>query len=1042
MATIEQSLKLHDNFSKVLSKIDQATQNTLGTFEKLDNVMNKEVRMAGTDQIEKSLASIDEQSGKVIQGIEKMQQTMDKMLENSNQKPLIEAEPTVRELNTMEQATERTSGIFDRIRSGLDNLRGSAVTEPLVKPDATVDALETIQKHSKNTQKTLGEIHFDLEDSVGRAEQRFELLREQMRLQGREVRMLKGHLDSLNESDAGQEAILKQERALNRANQAYLRNIEAVNKSRSELSQLKTELDHVSAAMSQTGQGGMNGFINAVQRSITWTQTLIDKVKQVALVTPKEAVMSSFNNGVDRARGKLSQMFRESRLGQSQFGQAIQKTGGIAGQFFNGLRTGFSDLGRLTRNVMTTTARLPFAWMKLIPIIGRAVQQKREARRATEDNINATNRLGKAVQLVKFGVWVMAIRKAYQMLDGMASKMDEMTNVQTRLDVMLDISGDETSLQALNDQIMASSLDARSHWQDTANFVARIGKTTDIFGNSTEIVAFSNLLQKSMRASGADADKMRSSMEQIALAMQRGKVEGRELRTLMDGAPLVVKSIADHFGMTSDELVNMAGEGVITAEAIRNAMFAAADEIEERFAEVPMTWADHWMGVRNVAEEAIKPLREAFNEFMNSEVAYQLFDSLTRGFVFVAQVAQYAFSLIEIALTWVADNIDRVTLGLAVLGSIALTAAIIMGGAFLWTHKVFFLIIGVIFLVVNWLHNLGITADQVVGFMAGAIMWLGTVIYNVIRVAINAFVILFQFIYNQFVTFYNNALAVAEFFMNVWNNPVYSTQKLFHNMVRSILGFFASMVDGAGSAGQALGKAFISGVNMAVRAVNWLIKLINKIPGINISTMGEFAQGGGGRGGAGQAIRNMADRFDPGDAPDNYRSLDHMRLDLKTVDTAGIFEGLQSPVENARKGYEWGSNLVSGVGDFMDNFGSTMGQNTDMLGSLTNKMGEAAKGLTPAGAGGAGRKGAADKLGKGKEVGDVGKIKSDVTISEEDLKYLRDIAETNYIIRLQQISPHATVNYSSSGGDSEQDAKKLLDMMEDMIVEQVATNLL
>lgn len=1042
MATIEQSLKLHDNFSKVLSKIDQATQNTLGTFEKLDNVMNKEVRMAGTDQIEKSLASIDEQSGKVIQGIEKMQQTMDKMLENSNQKPLIEAEPTVRELNTMEQATERTSGIFDRIRSGLDNLRGSAVTEPLVKPDATVDALETIQKHSKNTQKTLGEIHFDLEDSVGRAEQRFELLREQMRLQGREVRMLKGHLDSLNESDAGQEAILKQERALNRANQAYLRNIEAVNKSRSELSQLKTELDHVSAAMSQTGQGGMNGFINAVQRSITWTQTLIDKVKQVALVAPKEAVMSSFNNGVDRARGKLSQMFRESRLGQSQFGQAIQKTGGIAGQFFNGLRTGFSDLGRLTRNVMTTTAKLPFAWMKLIPIIGRVIQQKRNARNEVEKNVGATNRLANAVKYVKFGVWVMALRKVYQMLDNVASKIDEMTNIQTRLNVMLDITGSETTLQELNDQIMASSMNARSAWQDTANFVARVGKTTNIFGDPSEIVAFSNLLQKSLRASGASADDMRSSMEQIALALQRGKIEGRELRTLMQNAPLVVKSIADHFNMTTQELTDMAGEGLITADAIKNAMFAAADEIEERFAEVPITWADRWTQVRNVAAYAIEPLRQAFNDFINSETAEILFNSLAAGFVFVAQIAQQAFQIIEIAAGWVAQNIDLITLGLSILGSVAVAAAIAFAVAWAIANWPLVLIIMTVMLIITWLHNLGLTADMVVGFMAGAIMFLGTVIYNVISVAVGLFTAMFQFIYNQFVTFYNNALAVAEFFMNVWNNPVYSTQKLFHNMVRSILGFFASMVDGAGSAGQALGKAFISGVNMAVRAVNWLIKLINKIPGINISTMGEFAQGGGGRGGAGQAIRNMADRFDPGDAPDNYRSLDHMRLDLKTVDTAGIFEGLQSPVENARKGYEWGSNLVSGVGDFMDNFGSTMGQNTDMLGSLTNKMGEAAKGLTPAGAGGAGRKGAADKLGKGKEVGDVGKIKSDVTISEEDLKYLRDIAETNYIIRLQQISPHATVNYSSSGGDSEQDAKKLLDMMEDMIVEQVATNLL
>ena len=944
MATIEQSLKLHDNFSKVLSKIDQATQNTLGTFEKLGSVMNKEVRMAGTDQIEKSLASIDEQSGKVIQGVEKMQQTMDKMLENSNQKPLIEAEPTVRELNTMEQATERTSGIFDRIRDRLSNLRGSAVTESLVKPDATVDALETIEKHSKNTQKTLGEIHFGLEDSVGRAEQRFELLREQMRLQGQEVRMLKGHLDSLNESDAGQEAILKQERALNRANQAYLRNIEAVNKSRNELSQLKVELDHVTNAMSRANEGRLNGFSNPIQRSVTWIQTLIDK--------------------------------------------------------------------------------------------------KRESRRATEDNINVTNRLAQAVKLVKFGVWVMALRKVYQMLDNVASKIDEMTNIQTRLNVMLDITGSEATLQELNDQIMASSMGARSAWQDTANFVARVGKTTNIFGDPSEIVAFSGLLQKSLKASGASAEEMKSSMDQVALALQRGKIEGRELRTLMQNAPLVVKSIADHFNMTTQELTDMAGEGMITADAIKNAMFASADEIEERFAEIPITWADRWTQVRNVAAYAIEPLRQAFNDFINSETAEILFNSLAAGFVFVAQIAQQAFQIIEIAAGWVAQNIDLITLGLAILGSVAVAAAIAFAVAWAIANWPLLLIVATVMLVITWLHNLGITADMVVGFMVGSIMFLGTVIYNVIVGVIGVFHAMFQFIYNQFTAFYNNVISVAEFFMNVWNNPVYSVQMLFYNMVKSVLGFFGSIADGAGSAGDAIADAFMWGVNSAIKGINWLMDAIRKIPiigkkfaggSISLVTRDKTKS-------AGDNIRALAEGFNPGDAPDNYNSLDHLKLNMTPVDgLTNAIGKMASPMENYHKGYERGSNLVSGVGDFTDNFGSTMGQNTDMLGSLTNKMGETAKGLTPAGAGSGG---AADKLGKGKEVGDVGKIKSDVSISDEDLKYLRDIAETNYIIRLQQISPHATVNYSSSGGDTEQDAKKLLGMMEDMIVEQVATNLL
>lgn len=1046
MATLEQSLKLHDKFSSVLTTIDKAMQNTLGTFEDFDEVMNRDVKMTGTEQIEQSLASTNEKIGKVVEGVEGLQSSMNKLVENSAQRPLIAAAPTVQQLNTIEQ-------------------------------------------QSMHTQQSLEDTFIGLNDSISASTRKLELMREQYRNQAKEINMVRDQLNQLHESGAQDSAILKAEQNLNRLEQARLRQADAINRERDSLGELQIELEQVSSAIDNVDNNQMNGFSNAIQRSITWTQTLIDKVKQVAVVAPKEMAMSGFNSGIEKARQSLSNFWHEmqtmddptlgamalqslnrgiesatsrvdglkerfstvknsienSRVAQTRFGQALMSSDNAAKRLVSGLRTGLSNAGALTKSLAVNTAKLPFAWMKLIPILGRVIQRHREQRDLVDQTENSTNRLATAVKYVKFGVWVMALRKVYQMLNNVASKIDEITNTQTRLDVMLDITTSDMSLQELNDQIIASSINARAAWQDTANFVSKIGQQTDIFGDPSEAVAFSNLLQKSLRSSGASAEQMRSSMDQVALAMQRGKVEGRELRTLMEGAPLVVKSIADHFNMTTQELTEMAGEGVITAGAIKNAMFASADEIEERFAEIPVTWSDRWTQVKNVALYAFLPLQEAFNDFMNSDIAETLFNALASGFVFVASIATWAFEIIQLGLAWVAENIDRITLGLSILGAVLVTVAIVAAASWAIANWQFILMVGIIFWIIDVLHMMGLTADQVIGFMAGAVMWLGTVFYNVITLVIGAFFAFFQFVYNSFVGFYNNVLAVAEFFLNVWNHPIYSTQMLFYNMVKNILNFIASIVDGAGSAGDALGRAFINGVNIALRAVNKLADLLNKIPGINIGKVGEVGEGGG-RGGssAGNQIRGMAEKFNPGDAPSGYKSLSGHQLNMTPVDgLSNAINGLQSPMENYKKGYEWGSNLVNGVGDFMNNFEGMLGDQNKNMGNLVDQMGNIAKGADPT-AGlnkGSGKGGAGSKLGKGKEVGDVGKIKSDVTISDEDLKYLKDIAESNFILRLQQVSPQATVHYTGSG-NTEQDAKKMLELMEDMIVEQVATNLL
>lgn len=898
------------------------------------------------------------------------------------------------DLERSNQTIDKVANQMDHLTSKMDELANRTVNQPLIKPQPTVSALKQIDSMAEMTKTQLDEMYFGLEDQAGRAQTALDLVTDKMRLQAREISMIESQLADAK-TIGNPESILKYESALNRLETSYLNNINRADKYRDTLLGLENGMKQVETAQQQLGQSqGLAQQQSMIQRSIVLTQTLFDRFRQ------SNPVIAGVTNRISAMNSRI----QKSTIAQSRFGRAVSQSAGFVGR------------------LLGTTAKLPFAWMAIVPIIGRAINRQRQLRHEVDKTAQSQNKLNGLTKLMGFSIAIMALRKVNDLLNSAAEKADQIVQTMARLG---NITDPGQSVDQLSDQIMASAMDARSAWQETADFVAKVGQNAgEAFANNDEIIAFSNLLQKSYKAGGASAEEQRSSMTQLVQALQMGVLRGQELNSVMAGAPMVIDAITKHLGITKAELRDIASEGEISANVIKQAMFAAADDINAKFAEIPMTWSDMWTQTKNVALYAFMPLVEAFNQFINSAPGQLLFEHVSKGLVMLADVAMWAFDLITSGLVWVQENINKVMMFFSILAGVITTVALTVAVSWAVANWQILLMLVIIVALVNTFDGLGMTADNVLGYIAGGFAFLAVVVYDVVLYIVGVFTAFFQYLLNYLILVWNSVLDLAEFFMNVWTNPVYSTHKLFHGLMSNVLGFFGAIADGSGEAGVAIGNAFVNGANLAVSAINWIIKALNYIPGVKIGEVGNFNKFGSATE-MGDRIRGLADQFDPGDAPDNYKSLDHLKKEMTPVDgLTNALESFKNPMDAYNLAYEKASNLGGNATDFLDGFNNMVDGGIADLSQLIDGVSN----------------GLGDKLGKGKEIGDVGKIKSDVSITDEDLKYLRDIAERNFIIRYQQLTPSATVHLNGSN-NTEADAKKILEMMEEMIEDAVATNL-
>lgn len=191
---------------------------------------------------------------------------------------------------------------------------------------------------------------------------------------------------------------------------------------------------------------------------------------------------------------------------------------------------------------------------------------------------------------------------------------DEFVSATARLNLMND--GLQTT-QELQNRIFASAQRSRAVYSDTVSTISRLGILAGkAFTSNNEVIAFAELMNKNFIVGGASATEQASAMYQLTQAMASGRLQGDEYRSIIENAPLLAKSIEDYMinvQKAEGTMKDWASEGLLTANVIKAALFNSADEIEERFANMPMTWSQVWTIAMNRAIMASQPLLEGIN---------------------------------------------------------------------------------------------------------------------------------------------------------------------------------------------------------------------------------------------------------------------------------------------------------------------------------------------------------------------------------------------------------------------------------------------
>lgn len=650
----------------------------------------------------------------------------------------------------------------------------------------------------------------------------------------------------------------------------------------------------------------------------------------------------------------------------------------------------------------------------------------------------ATSMLGRMTSIsraLNFMVAIQALRQMANLMSGLIKSGDDYIQTMARLKTIED--GSKTG-QELQDSIMAAAQRSRTGFGIMADSVAKLrSQAGEAFKSNDEAIAFAEQLNKLYKIGGASLEQQKAGTLQITQALASGVLRGDEFNSMMENAPLVAQKLARHLGVSVGQLRAMAKDGQLTGDTLKNALLGSAVETNAEFAKMPMTFADMMTQVGNVATYAFQPLIQAWQEFINSTAGQNFMAGLETAMFAIGQIAMWLFNLFVAGWDWVTEHANFVITAFELLATVGVIAGLAVAAAWAIANWQILLIIAIVIAIAAALSELGISFVDVAATIISMFVYIGETVYNVILFIINLFIFLGSLIINVFIGIWNAVITVAEAIANTFLMAVWAVKKAFATLAKAVLGAFAAVADGAANVATAIGNAFIAGANMAIKAINWIIKAINKIPGApKIGEVGEIGAMSY-NGGLGNSIRGLADGLDPGAAPEK---VSFAGMKGKSLELHNPTEGLKNPMLDSMAAYQGTKNFFNGIGDAMKGFGDKMKKQDE----LASKFDQANQ--TPAGAGapdggGGGGKGLGDKLGKGKNIGNVGKIEDEVKLKDEDIKMMRDVAERKFIIDYQVLTPQVSVKYESKNSATEQDIDDLVDRIEEKIVGLVDSDL-
>ena len=211
---------------------------------------------------------------------------------------------------------------------------------------------------------------------------------------------------------------------------------------------------------------------------------------------------------------------------------------------------------------------------------------------------------------------------------------DQFSGIQARLNL---VTGSQEQAAALNEEIYRSALRARGAYATMADSVSKIGLTAkEAFPDPKEIVPFVENIQKLFAIGGTDTVSRQNAMIQLTQSLGSGRLQGDELRSIAEAAPMIEQVIADYMGVSVGAIKQLGSEGAITAEIIKNAMLKATDDINKKFEQIPLKWEDIWTNIGTRTTWAFRPVYDQLREIANSKAVQMMANGVVAGAVVIA----------------------------------------------------------------------------------------------------------------------------------------------------------------------------------------------------------------------------------------------------------------------------------------------------------------------------------------------------------------------------------------------------------------------
>lgn len=415
-------------------------------------------------------------------------------------------------------------------------------------------------------------------------------------------------------------------------------------------------------------------------------------------------------------------------------------------------------------------------------------KQLKNANSSAENLVKTLRRIGTAIGVTK-------------LVKDFLDFSDTQAQINARLNLMND--GLQTTNE-LSEMIYQSALRSKAAYSDTADAVGKMGLNAgNAFSSNQELIAFTEQVNKQFKIGGASAQEQSNAMVQLTQAMAAGVLRGQDLNSILAAAPGIARTIEESMGWASGSIKQYAEDGKVTASVVKNALLDMADQTNQKFASIPMTLSDAMTQAQNIVQHEVKQMAQSWNDFIQTDQGQEILGEAISLLSVMAQVGTDALSGIGSAALFVADNMDMILPILAAVGvgflfvkaqaiQAALGSAAAAGihmASWAASNWPLLLLLALFAGALIAAQQFGIGMQEVGG-------WVGQVFGMIYAVG-----------YNVFATLWNVIASFAEFFANVFNDPVAAIAHLFSNALDTIL----SMVETVAGAIDALTGSHLQG---------------------------------------------------------------------------------------------------------------------------------------------------------------------------------------------------------------------------------------